>query len=71
MAVVIKGMDMPKNCCDCILFEEDYYCRLANDMGVYHQQGRMKKCPLVEIPDTDCGKRMKKPTRTEVLSSLA
>ena len=50
MSIIIKGMDMPKDCSYCILAnkhinglcEAKYYCRLEADY---------EHCPLVEIPD--------------------
>lgn len=49
MSIIIKGMDMPKDCSYCILANEHinglckkkYYCRLEADF---------EHCPLVEIP---------------------
>ena len=49
MSIIIKGMDIPKDCSYCILANEHinglckkkYYCRLEADF---------EHCPLVEIP---------------------
>ena len=49
MSILIKGMDMPKDCSYCILankhinglYEAKYYCRLEADY---------EHCPLIEIP---------------------
>ena len=49
MSIIIKGMDMPKDCSYCILAnehinglcEKKYYCRLEADY---------EHCPLIEIP---------------------
>ena len=49
MSILIKGMDMPKDCSYCILAnkhinglcEAKYYCRLEADY---------EHCPLIEIP---------------------
>ena len=44
MSVLIKGMEMPKDCDDC-RFHKSYYCVLT-DIITNGMQG----CPLVEVP---------------------
>lgn len=54
MSVMIKGMDMPKNCSDCEFHRSDYpdwcdlsiTCRDMNNTSI-----RQEWCPLVEVPD--------------------
>ena len=54
MSIIIKGMDMPKDCSYCILAnehinglcEKKYYCRLEADY---------EHCPLIEIDLVRCG----------------
>lgn len=57
MSVLIKGMEMPKNCYDCPL-AGDFKCNLMPsvpalckeyDMAVQNEK-RLNNCPLVEIP---------------------
>ena len=51
MSILIKGMDMPKDCSYCILAnehinglcEKKYYCRLEADF---------EHCPLIDVPDS-------------------
>ena len=51
MSIIIKGMDMPKDCSYCILAnkhinglcEAKYYCRLEADF---------EHCPLIDVPDS-------------------
>ena len=44
MSVLIKGMDMPKNCRKCRI-ECDEWHHIANT-----EEGRSPTCPLVEVP---------------------
>ena len=44
MAIMIKGMEMPKNCVDC-RFHKSLYCTLT-DICTNSGQG----CPLIELP---------------------
>ena len=60
MGVYIKGMEMPKNCFDCPLFDDvytdadgddDYSCSLGVPLDYYQGSGETKKdCPLIPIP---------------------
>ena len=46
MNILIKGMEMPKNCDDCFL---DYYCEKCEHIDGYQMTGgRPYNCPLVE-----------------------
>lgn len=48
MTILIKGMEMPKNCDDCFL--GDYYCEKCEHEDGYHMAGgRPYHCPLVEV----------------------
>jgi hypothetical protein len=50
--VLIKGMDMPKGCGECPLFDDEcfslYKCCRASSWG--SDTARASDCPLVEIP---------------------
>lgn len=58
--IYIPGMEMPKNCFDCPLFDDvytdadgddDYSCGLGVPLDYYQASGKTKKnCPLVPIP---------------------
>ena len=58
MSVIVKGMKMPENCCQCEWHE--YYggdydwchaCRRTGKMPIENAEtGRADDCPLVEIP---------------------
>lgn len=52
--LLIKGMEMPKCCCDCKIFSgEGYLCPLLEDSAHWLETVRNKRvadCPLVEIP---------------------
>ncbi len=53
MSVLIKGMEMPKSCIFCELYDADYYwCRAAKKE--YHETIENKAhpdwCPLVSVP---------------------
>lgn len=59
--IYIKGMEMPKNCFDCPLFDDvytnadgddDYICGLGVPLDYYQASGKTKKdCPLVPVPE--------------------
>ena len=61
MSILIKGMEMPKNCFDCPLFDDvytdadgddDYCCGLGVPLDYYKTSGETKKdCPLVPIAE--------------------
>lgn len=58
MSILIKGMEMPKNCVDCPLFEDKYHfhgCHAVpksfDDMDMWDFVGdRPSWCPLIEVP---------------------
>ena len=58
MSVLIKGMEMPRNCITCPLCEcrnECAYCEVGNkylswDWDERLRNNRNDKCPLVEVP---------------------
>ena len=56
MSVLIKGMEMPKNCGECpFIFSSwgiEYYCHLAESStsAEYVGQEKMTNCPLIELP---------------------
>lgn len=53
MSVIVKGMNMPKNCCLCELkvFDDEGidYCPFTNVMCL--SIGRQDDCPLVGLPE--------------------
>ena len=61
--IYINGMEMPKNCFDCPLFDDvytnadgddDYICDLGVPLNYYQASGKTKKdCPLVHVTITD------------------
>lgn len=54
MSVMIKGMEMPKNCMECDLHFTarglDEECIFFNDTVEDCTERRLYRCPLVEIP---------------------
>lgn len=60
MGIYIPGMEMPKNCFDCPLFDDvytdadgddDYSCGLGVPLDYYQASGETNKgCPLIPIP---------------------
>lgn len=57
MSILIKGMDMPMKCCDCIfardsgLGKDMVACIAVQGMvGVPKKSGKSEACPLVEVP---------------------
>lgn len=54
MSVLIKGMEMPKQCYDCYLIAKDpdcekLYCKHLNQ-DITDWSDVLKDCPLVEVP---------------------
>lgn len=48
MSILIKGMDMPKDCCECPLDLD--FCELWKDDDCNIDiDGRHKNCPMVEV----------------------
>ena len=55
MSVILKGMEMPKNCQDCQLlaWNGGYYCTASRTViKVLRIQSRRDDCPLVEVNGT-------------------
>ena len=56
MSILIKDMEMPKNCGECpFIFTSwgiEYYCHLAESSTSAEYVGRekMANCPLIELP---------------------
>ena len=56
MSVLIKGMEMPKTCSDCLLSYECTFCSLNAEI-YFHGTGddyfnkRDDRCPLVEMDE--------------------
>ena len=56
MNVIVKNMEMPKNCGECpFIFSSwgiEYYCHLAESSTSAEYVGRekMTNCPLIELP---------------------
>lgn len=57
MSILIKGMEMPKNCDHCWALDEDGdypRCRITDEQRGYNfpvREQRMGKCPLVPVPE--------------------
>ena len=56
MSIIIKGMDMPSRCEECV-YEgvagsklDEYFCILTQTKVLGHGIARLDDCPLVEIP---------------------
>lgn len=54
MSILIKGMEMPKRCEDCVMYrhnaEYDYaYCCISSVNVLGHGNARLNNCPLVEV----------------------
>ena len=54
MSVLIKGMEIPKNCLWCKFSEceiaNEYWCMLLNRYIEFDNKHRDEDCPLVDIP---------------------
>ena len=50
MSVLIKGMEMPKNCDECELMTANYGCAFVGAVGGESYRKRAWDCPLVEVP---------------------
>jgi hypothetical protein len=59
MSILIKGMKIPKKCCDCDLlpseinWDEQWECPITEEIVhkyVEERKGKPSNCPLVEIP---------------------
>ena len=51
MSVLIKGMDMPKHCMDCVLKNDDDDCMAQKWKEWKDWEDMRKGCPLVELPE--------------------
>ena len=57
MSILIKGMEMPKNCMDCPMNYDSIDCVLVFDISLrdkdnefMYEDKRHPKCPLIELP---------------------
>lgn len=53
MSILIKGMEMPRACYECRMYEADiYYCAATErDIDIPNSdEGRCSFCPLVPVP---------------------
>lgn len=58
MCLIIKGVEMPENCNECICLEafddeiygRQYFCGILGIDALAKEHSRHKNCPLVEIP---------------------
>ena len=52
MSIIIKGMDMPRNCFQCTFFDGIYCGRIDDDSEAFVGEASLRNpnCPLVEIP---------------------
>ncbi len=52
MSVLIKGMQMPKNCAECPVALSGKYCRINQTYTTYIELPiRPDHCPLIELPE--------------------
>lgn len=54
MSVLVRGMEMPDDCTDCLLLDDTDYCVLLSeeDNAKAESTEQLKeKCPLVEVAD--------------------
>ena len=52
MSVIVKGMQMPKNCAECPVALSGKYCRINKTHTTYIKLPiRPDHCPLVELPE--------------------
>lgn len=53
MSVLIRGMEMLKDCFECVFFDEEHNWCNMQDEHLHNQKdktGRAKWCPIVEVP---------------------
>ena len=51
MSVIVKGMEMPKNCQECDLYIEDAcYAKGYRDYRSIMDKSKPDDCPLIELP---------------------
>lgn len=53
MSILIKGMEMPKNCAECEFHQSGYpdWCDLSiRARDIHNTEIRQEWCPLVEVP---------------------
>ena len=51
MSVIVKGMEMPKNCQECALYIEGAcYAKGYRDYRLIMDQSKPDDCPLIELP---------------------
>lgn len=56
MSILIKGMDMPKNCVECPFTDNLFYCLLVDDGGEMNREEdspRADSCPLIEVDENE------------------
>lgn len=52
MSIIVKGMQMPKNCAECPVALSGKYCRINKTHTTYIKLPiRPDHCPLVELPE--------------------
>lgn len=48
--IAVKGMKMPKNCMECLLFDDEYGdCNIMGEPKANMTEERARNCPLVGI----------------------
>ena len=52
MSILIKGLEMPNACTDCIFIQRGFpdWCDLPDGHDIYNDKIRQEWCPLVEVP---------------------
>lgn len=49
MSILIRGMEMPQNCFDCLMSSFGL-CNLIEGVPIGNPQKRLDNCPLIELP---------------------
>ena len=56
MSVIVKGMEMPKNCKDCPFSDHEAWCLIPGDWRERYycpNDERSEYCPLIEVETVD------------------
>lgn len=76
MSILIKGMDMPKKCCECIfaldsgLGKDMVACIAVQGMvGVPKKSGKSEACPLVEVEEFEVWPNLDKKRAFNILKT--
>lgn len=53
MSILITGIKMPDDCCECPCVDYEYGNCQAGATGIWPDKGRRKNCPLYEVKEED------------------